>query len=273
MDASVERQTEINEWTYNSKRETLFFSQLVFIGLSILIIMFALSKAGLLGEILVLYVMIIVFVLLAVIWYTRYVYTRNNRSGQHWNRLSFSEDGKKPSTLSSSVLSSVATSTTSRCSGQSVGGASTGGTPPGGQQGSSDQYSWLFGPRSEMHSPSGSSNHVPQHWESSTEFPQHPEDVTTNNLNTIAEQQGMAYGLIRPDLLDRVAAAGSTPADTTSVAYRTEWCLNHPGAYELLSGMPCKQYWCTANPTKSWKDPTTSVSVACKTLFPNLVVG
>ena len=50
MDVSIEKQTEINEWSYNSKRDTLFFFQLVFIGLTILIFMYSLSNAGIINN-------------------------------------------------------------------------------------------------------------------------------------------------------------------------------------------------------------------------------
>jgi len=115
MDTSIERQTEINEWSYNSKREALFFSQLVFIALTIIILMFALSRAKILNEIFVYYVMIIIFVLLVLIWYTKYSYTRNSRDKQHWNRITFPDDNNKASTLSPTVLNSIATATIDSC--------------------------------------------------------------------------------------------------------------------------------------------------------------
>jgi hypothetical protein len=116
MDVSIEKQTEINEWSYNSKRDTLFFFQLVFIGLTILIIMYSLLNAGILNNNFVIYVMIIIFILLVLIWYSKYKYTSQTRDKQHWNRRNFSEDGNKPSPLPATVLSSIATSTAQNCS-------------------------------------------------------------------------------------------------------------------------------------------------------------
>ena len=128
MDVSVEKQTEINEWSYNSKRETLFIFQLLFIGLTITIVMYSMSSAGLLSDIFVLYVMIIIFALLALIWYSKTVYTRSNRDKTHWNKLVFSEDGKKPSTLSPTVINSVATATAAKCAASAKSGSTNTGS-------------------------------------------------------------------------------------------------------------------------------------------------
>ena len=233
MDTSIEKQTEINEWTYNSKREALFFSQLVFIGLAVLIFMYSLSKAGYLSDIFVLYVMIIVFVLLGIIWYTKYIYTRNTRDSHHWNRVVFSEDGKKPSTLSPMVLNSVATATAAACS------ASASGTRTGTTAGSASGTSSSRGDRWGYNS-----------WNDDT-----PGDVSTTNLN---EAQGMRYRNIREN------------RGLSEIRDAIKFCEDNPLSYDPVTARPCKEVWCMANPTLSWKDPSSSVITPCKTLFPYL---
>lgn len=273
MDTSIERQTEINEWSYNSKRETLFFSQLVFIGLSIIIIMYALSAAGFLGDTFVLYVMIIIFVLLGLIWYTRYTYTRKSRDSNNWNKIVFSEDGKKPSTLPSSVISSVATASTNNCaaSASAAASGSPSGSAAGSPSGSASGSSNLRGSaaaRNKDGSIYGDKNNdgLLGKWDSE-DLEKYPDDVSNANLN---EKQGKAFGDTRSDILDRINAIKKVD-QPSSLEYRTNWCLKNPGAYDRLSGMSCKQYWCLANPTKEWKDTVSGVSIACKTLFPNLI--
>ena len=129
MDVSIEKQTEINEWSYNSKRDTLFFFQLVFIGITILIIMYSFSNAGIINNTFVIFVMIIIFILLVLIWYSKYKYTSQTRDKQHWNRRNFSEDGNKPSPVPSTVLSSIATSTAQNCK-NTTNTAPSGNTKP-----------------------------------------------------------------------------------------------------------------------------------------------
>ena len=137
MDVSIEKQTEINEWSYNSKRDTLFFFQLIFIGVMILIIMYLLSNAGIISKTFVIYIMIIVFILLIFIWYSKHKYTIKTRDKQHWNRRNFSEDGNKPSPLPATTLSSVATSTTENCNRPtSTTSSSPSGRPSGRPSGS-----------------------------------------------------------------------------------------------------------------------------------------
>jgi hypothetical protein len=247
MDTSIEKQTEINEWTYNSKREALFFSQLVFIGLSVLIFMYSLSKAGILSDILVLYVMIIVFVLLGIIWYTKYTYTRNSRDSHHWNKIVFSEDGKKPSTLSPTVLNSVATATAASCRAGASDTSSASGTSRASSASSASSASGT-----SRGSASGRTSSRGDRWGYNSWNDDTLGDVSTTNLN---ETQGIRYKTMR----DRI----DLPETVDSIKY----CENNPSSYDPKTALPCKQVWCMANPTLSWKDPATSVSTPCKTLF------
>lgn len=283
---SVEKQTQINEWSYNSKRDTLFFSQLIFIGLSILIIMYWMSSMGFLSDIFIIYVMIIIFALLGLIWYTRYTYTRNNRDKTHWNKIVFAEDGKKPSTLPPSVVNSVATSTAAACAKPSGSVTKTTVTnkPPSksswenDNNSNNDDRSWndidynMFagekygfnmthtgpgsaGARDASGNLYGDKNKDGKlgFYDTSGEFLDF-DDVSTTNLNT---NQGLDFNSINTGKVAPVSQLGSA----------VEFCKNNPTAYDPSNGLPCKEVWCRANPDKSWKDPVTSKLTPCKTLF------
>ena len=111
--ASVSRQTEINEWQYNSKLEMLFISQLAFIGLSFIIAMYAIAHTGVFGFGIVYYSAIIIFVLLIAVTLTRYLYNRDKRDSRYWNRKVFNGDYSKPSTIPAGVAQEL--QTRSRC--------------------------------------------------------------------------------------------------------------------------------------------------------------
>jgi hypothetical protein len=277
MDVSVEKQTEINEWSYNSKRETLFFFQLVFIGLTITIVMYSMSSAGLLSDIFVLYVMIVIFALLGLIWYTKAVYTRSNRDKTHWNKQVFPEDGKKPSTLSPTVVNSVATATAAACAKTSSTSAVTNPLPPNNSEtvrhGNWDDKMFDGQKRGFFTNPTdpgsaaardasgnmyGDKNNDGRlgNWDTNGNF-QKFDDVSNTDLNT---RQGIDYNSIN------AGRASPVPRNSNSI----DFCEKNPLSFEPISGLPCKRVWCMANPTMSWKDPSNSVTTPCKTLFPNL---
>lgn len=108
--ASISRQAEINEWQYNSKLEMLFISQIAFMGLSFIIIMYSLSYLGLFSLGIVHYSAIIIVVVLFSVTLTRYLYNRSTRDKRYWNRKVFSGDYSKPSTLPPSATASLTAS-------------------------------------------------------------------------------------------------------------------------------------------------------------------
>lgn len=108
MDASVLRQSQINEWYYHLKLESLFISQLCFIGLSFVIVLFSLSRAGLFGPAVVYYSLFFILIILFTIWIMRFIYNRNYRDKRNWNRIVFSGDNGKPATIPSEVVSLTA---------------------------------------------------------------------------------------------------------------------------------------------------------------------
>jgi hypothetical protein len=100
------RQTEINEWTYQNKLETLFVFQLVFIGLSIWALMVFMKNLGLISSTFVVYGVIVLVLLLGLIIFSRLFYTRNRRDARYWNRVHFGEDGRLRSSLPAPILGS-----------------------------------------------------------------------------------------------------------------------------------------------------------------------
>lgn len=89
------RQTEINEWSYNNKLDTLFTLQLIFLGLTFLAILMYLKTRGILGGPFVMYVSAILVIIIGVIIVNRAMYTANRRDSRFWNRRRFISDNNK----------------------------------------------------------------------------------------------------------------------------------------------------------------------------------
>lgn len=115
MDVSIARQAQINEWEYNLKRETLFISQIFFIGVSFIIILFTLAQFRFIRVSIVYFIAIILIIIFGVFWYLRHIYTRNTRDKKYWNRRNFDGDYSKVSTVPASVLAQVAKSSCENC--------------------------------------------------------------------------------------------------------------------------------------------------------------
>ena len=98
-DSLVQRQIEVNEWTYNNKMETLFVFQLLFLALLITMLVFALKGAGYVGSLFAWYVILLVAVLMIMILANRLTYTINRRDSRYWNRQRFAEDNKLKSPI------------------------------------------------------------------------------------------------------------------------------------------------------------------------------
>lgn len=92
------RQTEINEYSYNNKLETLFFLQLLFLSVLLLTVVVYLQKNGIVGNTVA--GMLTIFVLLIVVGVGiyRWNYTNTTRDGRFWSRRYFKqeEDGAPP---------------------------------------------------------------------------------------------------------------------------------------------------------------------------------
>ena len=88
----VNRQIEINEWAYNSKMETVFVFQILFISMMIVALLMLMKSSGMVGGAFVYYTIAILLLIVVLIIVNRAQYSRVSRDGRHWNRRRFSED-------------------------------------------------------------------------------------------------------------------------------------------------------------------------------------
>ena len=88
------RQTEINEWAYNNKMDTLFVFQVLFISLLIICILMMFSYKGVIGRAFVWYTFGILVIIDVLIIINRAIYTNRIRDKKEWNRIVFEDDNK-----------------------------------------------------------------------------------------------------------------------------------------------------------------------------------
>jgi len=88
----INRQVEINEWSYNNKMDTLFVFQVLFMSLLLASILIALNRQGMVGSGFVWYSIIIVLFIDIIIIVNRTMYTNLRRDPTYWNKRHFSED-------------------------------------------------------------------------------------------------------------------------------------------------------------------------------------
>ena len=93
------RQTQVNEWAYNNKMDTLFIFQLLFISLLFVAILLVLKNQEYVGGAFVWYSMGILLFIVLIIIINRSVYTNTKRDSRLWNRKQFGEDNTKESPL------------------------------------------------------------------------------------------------------------------------------------------------------------------------------
>lgn len=86
------RQTEINEWTYDDKMDTLFVFQLIFLGIIFITILFYLYRIGIIGRTLIVYVSIVLGIIITLILISRATHTNVSRDKRSWNRKNFDGD-------------------------------------------------------------------------------------------------------------------------------------------------------------------------------------
>ena len=86
------RQTEINEWSYDDKMDTLFVFQILFLGIIFVTILFYLHNIGIIGRTLIVYVSVVLGIIITVILISRARYTQISRDKRFWNRKNFHED-------------------------------------------------------------------------------------------------------------------------------------------------------------------------------------
>jgi hypothetical protein len=92
---SLNRQIQINEWQYNSKMDTVFTLQLLFIGIAIVAVVFYFKKVGQVGPAFTYYVTGLTLLLITAIIINRVFFTSARRDPRFWHRYRFNDDGKK----------------------------------------------------------------------------------------------------------------------------------------------------------------------------------
>lgn len=88
------RQTEINEWSYNNKMDTLFVFQLLFISIIIISILMMFSYQGTIGRPFVIYTIIVLVIINIIVIVNRSMYTNKIRDKKQWGKVIFDSDSK-----------------------------------------------------------------------------------------------------------------------------------------------------------------------------------
>jgi len=88
------RQTEINEWSYNNKMDTLFVLQLLFISTLIICILMMFSYQGTIGKAFVGYTIGVLVIVDVLVIINRSMYTNQVRDKKQWDRVMFPGDQK-----------------------------------------------------------------------------------------------------------------------------------------------------------------------------------
>ena len=88
----AKRQSEINQWVYGNKRETLFVYQMLLIVITLSIIFTYLWANSLMGNGLYFMLLILVWLIFSFIVLNRSQYTDKSRDKKYWNRRLFKEE-------------------------------------------------------------------------------------------------------------------------------------------------------------------------------------
>jgi hypothetical protein len=92
------RQVEINNWYYESKRETLFVLQLLLLVMLAAVVVIILQSYGWVNESAASWTLFVLFVVGAGTWAYRWYYTAYVRDPRYWSRRTFAADkGVEPS--------------------------------------------------------------------------------------------------------------------------------------------------------------------------------
>jgi hypothetical protein len=90
------RQTQINDYAYNNKMDTLFFLQILLISILIVAVFAYLARIGILSYALVIYIGVILLVINVLVLAARMAYSMNLRDPHLWNRKRFSYEATPP---------------------------------------------------------------------------------------------------------------------------------------------------------------------------------
>lgn len=107
MDA-MSRQSEINEWTYQNKMETLFILQLVFLGLLFVSLVGILGRMGVVNRMYMWYIAFFFGVVLFLFWMVKAGYTKEVRDRRFWSKRTFEGDFQTRPAISDEAVAAVA---------------------------------------------------------------------------------------------------------------------------------------------------------------------
>jgi hypothetical protein len=88
----AKRQSEINQWVYGNKRETLFVYQMLLIAISLSIIFTYMWAKSIMGNGLYFMLFILMWLIFSFIVLNRAQYTDKSRDKKYWNRRLFREE-------------------------------------------------------------------------------------------------------------------------------------------------------------------------------------
>ena len=92
----AKRQFEVNEWTVGNKQDTLFFLQMLFIGLTLTAPLLYMNRGGMIPSAVFYGVMGLVIVAIILTMVVRAQYTNKTRDQTFWNRRRFKTMGGPP---------------------------------------------------------------------------------------------------------------------------------------------------------------------------------
>lgn len=115
MDA-MGRQSEINEWTYQNKMETLFILQVTFLGLLLVSLVGMLGRMGIVNRMYMWYIAFFLGVILFLFWMVKAGYTKEVRDRRFWSKRTFAGDFETLPAISEDAVAAVAQSQTATCS-------------------------------------------------------------------------------------------------------------------------------------------------------------
>jgi len=122
----MDRQVEVNQWTYNDKMEMLFISQMVFMGLLVAGIFVILSKYGFFDMKFVYFIMIIIAIVIFLFWFFKESYTKNVRDKKSWSKRQFTGDSNTPPAVPPGDVAAAAKTLSDLCNATQQG--ATGGS-------------------------------------------------------------------------------------------------------------------------------------------------
>jgi amino acid permease len=112
---SLKRQTDINEWYYKYRLDTLFVLQMLFLGMSLLVLLSVLASYRIVSPFFVGYYAVLMLIGVFIVWYFKYKYNNESRDFAHWDKRRFPSDGKMSSNVSAEVRQALTQIAAEKC--------------------------------------------------------------------------------------------------------------------------------------------------------------